>query len=127
MKRYAAVALAMGILSACAGSAAASATIDVTLWDQGATMPMMTDMGYGMHANMPGAHMGIKLSTDHVSAGEVTFAVTNSSKDTIHEMLVLPVQDGVAPPYLQDQGRVDEEAAGALGEVSELDLVFLRF
>ena len=55
-------------------------------------------------------------------AGKVTFEVTNASKDIVHEMIVSPVPaGGKMLPYLADEKNVDEDAAGHLGEVSELD------
>jgi uncharacterized cupredoxin-like copper-binding protein len=68
------------------------------------------------------ATMGIKTSPGAVKAGEVTFKVTNDSKDTVHEMIVMYLADPRKPlPYLDAENRVDEDRAGDKGEVSELD------
>ncbi|TIW90101.1 MAG: hypothetical protein E5V51_02545, partial [Mesorhizobium sp.] len=58
-----------------------------------------------------------------VPAGEVTFKVSNTSKDTVHEMIVVRAADAkkTALPYVKNENRVNEDAAGHLGEVSELD------
>ena len=74
-----------------------------------------------MHG-MEMAAMGIQTDLATVPAGEVTFVVTNDSAGVVHEMLVAPVAaDGKQLLYESDNYRVDEEAAGHLGEVSELD------
>src|SRR3954454_18111616 len=113
-----------GLALALSGTAnAAGTTVEVTLWDKGSAAPMMTGLGMGMDGYDPSKHpMGIKLSTSTVKAGEVTFAVQNSSSDFVHEMVVMPVRNQAKPfPYVADENRIDEDAAGHLGEVSELD------
>jgi uncharacterized cupredoxin-like copper-binding protein len=77
----------------------------------------------GMPANMSMATMRIKLDQTVVPAGKVTFEVQNSSKDAVHEMIVVPVTDvkKTTLPYVANENRVNEDAAGHLGEVSELD------
>lgn len=122
-------ALATGLLAALAGSAAFSAdtTINVSLWDKGADSAMMDEMHkFGItdaaKADMSMAMMGIKLDQATVPAGMVTFAVTNDSKDIIHEMVVAPLTSmNVEPPYNADENKIDEDAAGHLGEVAELN------
>lgn len=117
--------LALVMPAAMAG--AAETTITVSLWDKGpdsATMdpsrPMM-GMGKAMMANMPMAMMGITIDKAEVPAGKTTFQVTNTSKDIIHEMILSPITSTEQVlPYIQDENRIDEEAAGHLGEVSEL-------
>lgn len=102
----------------------AATTIKVELWDKGADTDMTQNMGMAMPDadKKDTAPMGIKLSADRAPAGEVTFDVTNVSADTVHEMIVAPVADVNTPlPYDASMERVDEEAAGHLGEVSELD------
>jgi uncharacterized cupredoxin-like copper-binding protein len=101
----------------------AATVIDVTLWDKGADAPMMTDMGDGpTKVDRTKSNMGIKLSRDRAPTGEVTFKVTNNSKDTVHEMIVVPAPaKGKVLPYVDGEKRIDEDAAGHLGEVSELE------
>ena len=107
----------------CASASLAATVIDVSLWDKGASMPMGTGMTYGMMGmNMSMAPMGIKASPVTARAGVVTFHVTNSSTDTIHEMIVMYLADPTKPlPYINAEQRVDEDKAGDKGEVSELD------
>lgn len=107
-------------LSVC--PALAAATVKAELWDKGADMQMMTGMGMSMHGDMMNATMGIKLSADSAPAGEITFTATNTSKEVIHEMVLAPVAspDEVLP-YDETMQKVDEDAAGHLGEVAELD------
>jgi uncharacterized cupredoxin-like copper-binding protein len=107
--------------------ATAGTTIKVSLWDKGMgsmdMMDQMKPMGMAMMgADMTMVTMGITLDQTTVAAGEVTFEAQNVSKDIIHEMILAPVADQTkALPYLVDENRVDEELAGHLGEVSELD------
>jgi uncharacterized cupredoxin-like copper-binding protein len=115
---------ALILASVLAGPALADATVKVELWDKGGMMDMSKHMGFamGMHGDMGMAIMGIKTDVTEVPAGNVTFAVTNVSKDTLHEMLVSPIKSlDDELPYIEDQNRVDEENSGDLGEVSELD------
>ena len=106
--------------------AMAGTTVKVSLWDKGASSMDMMDsikpMGMAMmSADMTMATMGITLDTASVAAGEVTFEAVNASKDIIHEMILAPVVDQAKGlPYLVDDMKVDEDAAGHLGEVSEL-------
>lgn len=106
---------------------AAGSVVKVSLWDRGA-MPMhgqggamMMGMGPAGQA-MPMSPMGIKVSIASVHAGPVTFEVRNDSKAMVHEMVVSPVKDTRTPlPYDKAAGKVDEDAAGHLGEVAELE------
>src|SRR4051794_587139 len=96
-------------------------TVTVALYDGGPKAKMATDRGMGM-AGKGKATMGLRVSKSTVKAGEVTFNVTNTSKETVHEMLVIPVKDAKTPPPYDDKtGMIDEDKAGSLGEVSELD------
>ena len=111
-----------------AGTAWASGSVvKVSLWDKGAaSMNMlgqeaMRGMATGpADKNMRAADLGIRVSTHTVPAGEVTFEVTNSSKQLVHEMVVSPVRSTKTPLPYDKAGKVDEDAAGHLGEVSEL-------
>jgi len=102
---------------------AAGTTVTVLLTDKGANVDSPTNMGMNMGSmDMSKATMGIKASPSKAKAGEVTFVVKNTSKDTIHEMILTRLDDPSKPePYLENENRVDEDRAGDLGEVSELD------
>ena len=107
---------------------AAETTITASLWDIGPdAMDMsgkMPELGMAMSpgADMGMATMGIKLSAASAPAGTITFTATNDSKDTIHEMVLTPVTNTSTPlPYNKAEMKVDEDAAGHLGEVAELD------
>lgn len=120
--------LAAGLTTLSIGTAAfaADTTIHVSLWDKGPDSVMMDDqhqMAMGMKgADMSMALMGIKLDATTVPAGKVTFEVMNDSKDIIHEMVLSPVASAdTVLPYSADLNKVDEDAAGHLGEVAELD------
>jgi len=119
----AAVSLAvLAVLSSLPSQSFAATVVTVSLWDKGAGMDMPTGLGIGMADDMSAATMGVKLSTDTATAGAVTFNVTNDSTDLIHEMVVVPIPEmGADIPYLADEDKIDEDAAGHLGEVSELD------
>ncbi len=119
-------AFSLAALSMGAAAQAADTTIHVSLWDKGPDSVMMDEqhqMAMGMKgADMMMALLGITVDTETVPAGTVTFEVTNDSKDIIHEMVVssIPSADTVLP-YSADMNKVDEDAAGHLGEVAELD------
>ena len=101
---------------------AAGTTVHVSLWDKGANVEMPTNLGMNMGGDMSKATMGIKVLPAKMKPGEVTFVVKNISKDTIHEMILARLDDPSKPePYLENENRVDEDHAGDLGEVSELD------
>jgi uncharacterized cupredoxin-like copper-binding protein len=106
-----------------ASIASAAAVVSVDLWDKGAATAMPTDQMYGSPSlDVSKASMGIKAKPDTVHTGIVKFNVTNSSKDTIHEMIVMYLADPSKPlPYISAENRVDEDKAGDKGEVSELD------
>src|SRR4051812_25419651 len=83
---------------------AAGSVVKVTLWDKGADS--VTDAGHGMAmdgatADKPGqGSMGIKSTPAVVKAGEVTFEVTNTSTDLVHETILVPAPaKGKAVPY----------------------------
>lgn len=113
-------------IAALATPAFADTTVKVELADMGGMMDMskMMDMkmGMGMHGDMHMAMMSIAVDKVSVPAGKVTFDVTNVSKETIHEMLISPIAGlDVTLPFSAAENRVDEEASGDLGEVSELE------
>jgi uncharacterized cupredoxin-like copper-binding protein len=96
--------------------------VKVILWDKGSDVPMVMDEGLGMkNASMADSNMGIKLSKKSVKAGEVTFEVSNSSKETVHEMLVIPAPADGRVAYDEKEAKFDEDKAGSLGEVEETD------
>lgn len=101
----------------------AATVVNVTLWDKGSATPMGMGMAYATPGlDMSKATMGIKAAPTTALAGVVTFHVTNSSTDTIHEMIVMYLADPTQPlPYVTADQKVDEDKAGDKGEVSELD------
>jgi uncharacterized cupredoxin-like copper-binding protein len=101
--------------------ASAATVVTVTLWDKGTSADMATDKGIAMKADKSTATMGVKLSKSTVKAGEVLFKVSNSSAETVHEMVLFPYKDGEKIPYSDADSKINEDAAGHLGEVSELD------
>ncbi len=112
------------VLTAASGAAMASTVVHVSLWDKGADMKMVTGEEYepGAKIDMSKATMGVKAMPDQAKAGVVTFKVTNNSKDTIHEMIVMQLDKADDPlPYINAENRVNEDKAGDKGEVSELD------
>jgi uncharacterized cupredoxin-like copper-binding protein len=108
---------------------AAGAVVKVSLVDRGDTSMDTFDpskvMGIGTGLNKPTpdkAMLNIKADKSAVPAGKVTFEATNNSKSIVHEMIVSPFPgDGKALPYDPKMNKVDEDSAGHLGEVSELD------
>ena len=115
---------ALALAAASSGPVLADAVVKVSLWDKGGMMDMSKSMGMGMgmHGNMQMAIMGIDIDQKSVPAGKVTFEVSNAATETQHEMLISPIKDeNVVLPFVATENRVDEEASGNLGEVSELD------
>jgi len=101
---------------------AAGAVVKVSLTETTADMDMSMKLGMAMGGNMAKATMFIKATPAAVAAGEVTFQVANDSKSVVHEMILAPIADAKKPmPYIDAENRVDEDKAGDLGEVSELD------
>ena len=111
------------IIGAIAAPVFADGTVvKVTLWDKGSDAPMAMDEGLGMkNASMADNNMGINLSKKSVKAGEITFEVSNSSKETVHEMLVIPAPADGKIAYDEKEAKFDEDKAGSLGEVEETD------
>ena len=120
--RYLTAAAVLLFSAVCASSAIAASIIHVSLKDNGPEAAMADNMGMGLSADTSTAAMRVVVDAQTVPAGEITFAVTNDSKDLVHEMLVVKVADiGSQLPYNLDDARIDEDKAGSLGEVSELD------
>lgn len=102
--------------------------VQVNMWDSGADMVGAFDMSNRIMLGTPGAAykdsapMGFTPNKYVVPAGEVEFVATNTSSFMEHEMLVVPIQDITkALPYNTDTERMDEDAAGALGEIAETE------
>lgn len=126
---------AVAFLCASASTFARTTVIKVELWDKGAmSMNMLgkappMGMAMGTETGMPHGGqkmgmgpMGIRLSSATVPAGAVTFNVTNISKQMMHEMVISPVKDPKTPlPFNKADNKVDEDAAGHLGEVADLE------
>jgi len=105
-------------------SHAAGTVVNVSLWDKGAETAMAFDLGFpAAGKDMSKVTMGIAVSVDTASAGEITFEVLNSSKDTIHEMIITRLRDlSMLFPFNPVEIRVDEDKMpDILGEVSELE------
>jgi uncharacterized cupredoxin-like copper-binding protein len=113
----------IGALGASSAGALAAATVNVTLTNQSITSDLPNNLGMAMPgADMSKAVMSVVASPNVVPAGEVTFVATNKSADFTHEMIVVKVSDSHRPlPYVPTDTKVNEDAAGHLGEVSELD------
>ena len=107
-------ALALALTLGLTLPSSADAVIKVSLWDKADMMGKMDmgksmgmGMGPGMHKKMGMGPMGIKLDSASVPAGKVTFDVTNISKETVHEMIVAPIEDvDVVLPYNANENRV---------------------
>ena len=99
----------------------ANTTLHVFLWDATADMEMVDNHKIGDNADPLTDVMGVTVNASVIPAGTVTFDVMNVSTDSEHEMVVTKLSgpDGTLP-YNADAMRVDEEAAGSKGEVSEL-------
>ncbi len=129
----AAGAVGAATMASSAGPAAASADVtdsfvQVNMWDRGVDVEGAFDMSNRIMLGTPGAAlkddagapMGFTLTKHVIPRGEVTFVATNTSRITEHEMIVLPIKDVTKPlPYDTKTERLDEDAAGSLGEISE--------
>ncbi len=102
--------------------------VQVNMWDRGATVMGDFDMSNRIMLGTPGAAlkddagapMGFTVTQHVIPHGSVTFVATNTSRIAEHEMLVLPINDVTMPlPYNADSERLDEDAAGSLGEIAE--------
>jgi uncharacterized cupredoxin-like copper-binding protein len=119
-----ALTLAVSFFAAVCGTPALAATvIKVVLWDKGAATAMGAGMGYGITAiDMSKATMGITATPAAAPTGVVSFQVSNTSKDTVHEMILIYLADPKAAlAYIEKDGKVDENKIGDVGEVSELN------
>jgi uncharacterized cupredoxin-like copper-binding protein len=115
---------AVALIAAAPSLAWAETAINVRLLDKGdgTDMSKMMGLGMGMNGDIEMAPMSITINNKQAAAGKVTFNVTNASKTMIHEMIVAPIKDEkTALPFIDAENRVDEDKAGDLGEVSELD------
>ena len=102
--------------------------IKAFLWDMGPSsmddLPKIKGMGMAMSGRPDPANatMGITTDLPSMKAGDITFEATNTSRVMVHEMLVIPMADAEKEvPYNKNEMRIDEDAAGAIGEVSELE------
>ena len=100
--------------------------VQVNMWDNGADQISGFDMEHRVMLGTPDAifkddaPMGFTPNKYVVPHGDVTFVATNTSELQEHEMIVVPIADVTAAlPYDTDTERMDEDAAGALGEVAE--------
>ncbi len=125
-RRTAIALVAVAMTSLSMSPAFAGTTVQASLWDHGDNSMQMlgsvAPMGMGMMGNMPMAPMGITLDIATAPAGEITFTAKNDSKTIIHEMVLAPVTDvNTQLPYDAANEKVDEDAAGHIGEVAELE------
>lgn len=106
--------------------AKAETVVKITLWDKGESSMDMLGAHEPMGLGMPGvdpamATMGITLDVAEVPAGEVKFQILNDSLEFYHAVTISPVADvTVSLPYLAEDQRVDEAAAGVTANLGEL-------
>lgn len=116
-----------GLMAAPAFAGEMASTINVSMWDKGPESMGDMDAVHMMGVmesdeDMSDPTMGFTLDVAEVPAGEVTFVATNTSTAFEHEMVVAPVADTSVPlPYIEAEDRVDEDAAGAIGEIAETE------
>jgi uncharacterized cupredoxin-like copper-binding protein len=110
-----------GLFLAGSASAYADEIVNVSLWDKGTQAVIVATMAYAKQADLSQATMGVNLSAQTVKAGKITFNVTNDAKETIHEMLVIPLATDAGPIINEKEARIAEDTANALGEVPETD------
>ncbi len=100
--------------------------VQVNMWDNGADQISGFDMEHRVMLGTPDAAfkddapMGFTPNKYVIPHGDVTFVATNTSELQEHEMIVVPIEDVTkALPYDTASERMDEDAAGAIGEVPE--------
>lgn len=97
--------LVLGVLSMPAMPAAADTTVKVDMWDK------------------PDGSQGMEVSAAKVTAGKVTFEVSNVSKnDEEHEFLI--AKTDLAPdqlPMTEAEARIDESKLSGLEELGDLE------
>ena len=107
MSLRALVVLVFALLAGAAVHAATIPVVNVTLRDA-STDPSVKGMV-------------LQADSHAVKAGRVTFRVVNQSKNTVHEMLVVPApKAGEELPIDTKADTVDEKRAHSRGEVSDL-------
>jgi len=117
-----AAACVLALASSPAPALAAGDVVKVSLTETSADMDLTMKLGMATGGDMKKATMFLKADPATVKAGEVTFQVSNDSKTVVHEMILAGIADAAKPmPYNDNENRVDEDKAGDLGEVSELD------
>lgn len=90
-----------------AHTAVGTNTVHVILGDPSSTPPLAT--------------MKLIADPDSVASGQVTFAVTNTSKTTEHELLVLNVPANHQPlPYNKTSAKVIEDRIDKIGDSGDL-------
>lgn len=127
MARFSGPVVVCAFMALLAGPAVSEtmSTIHVSMWDTGADSMAVTDNTHmigmmDMDEDMSEPTMGFTLDQAEVPAGEITLIATNDSEVFEHEMVVIPLVDPEAPlPMSEDENAVDEDAAGAIGEVPE--------
>ena len=127
LARFFLLALAALFLASTLGlRAQAQTVVKVTLWDKGETSMDMVGMHEVIGLAVPGANpalatMGITLDVAEVPAGEISFQILNDSLEFYHAVVISPVNDPMVPlPYLIEEQRVDEAAAGVTANLGEL-------
>ncbi len=117
-----AAALLLAAVASAAPATAAGYVVKVSVTDTTADIDLTMKLGMAMAGDMSKATMALKADPATVPAGEVTFELSNDSKTVVHEMIVALVADPSKPmPFNANENRVEEDKAGDVGEVSELD------
>ena len=110
-------------LGAGTDGAMAAGTVNVSLWDEGGATVIASQAPVPGIAVDPAAQtMGVKAMPDETKAGMVTFKVTNTSKERVHELIVVKLGPGAeALRRVAAEGTADDDEADEKGEVSDLD------
>lgn len=123
IRTIAAMVCVIGAVALTLPAVAAPSFVVVTLNNKSITTDLPNNLGMDMPgADMSKAVMSVMALPKTVPAGEVTFMASNRSSDLTHEMILIKVTDPHMPlPYMAADGKINEDAAHHLGEVSELD------
>ena len=111
-------------LSAGAGGAMAATTVHVSLWDKGGDTQIVAGETHepGVRIDPSALAMGVKAMPDQTRAGMVTFRVTNTSRERVHELIVVKLDAGADPlPRIAAENTADDDEADEKGEIADLD------
>ena len=105
-------------------AAMAATTVQVSLWDKGDGLQTAPSAARETAVTIDPSKiaMGVKAMPDETKAGMVTFKVTNTSKESVHELVVVKLDPGANPlPRVSAESTADDDEADEKGEIADLE------